>query len=79
MTYIAKVLRIGLIALVTTILTAGIASEAGATVGKVRPHAHKFMPRNTESGLQLKPQQSLHLGALRYYGGPKSPMWREVR
>ena len=26
--------------------------------------------------VQLVSQQPLHLGPMRYYGGPKSPMWR---
>jgi len=25
---------------------------------------------------QILPQQPARLGAMRYYGGPKSPMWR---
>jgi hypothetical protein len=29
-----------------------------------------------ESRAQLVPQQQVRLGAMRYYGGPKSPMWR---
>jgi len=79
MTSIAKISRIGFIALVTAILAAGLGGEAGAAVGKVRPHGHKFILRNAENSLQVESQQSIHPGALRYYGGPKSPMWREVR
>jgi hypothetical protein len=33
----------------------------------------------SESRAQVVSQQPARLGPMRYYGGPKSPMWREVR
>jgi hypothetical protein len=36
-------------------------------------HAHKQVQT-----AQTEQAQASHLGAMRYYGGPKSPMWREV-
>jgi hypothetical protein len=74
MTYIsARSARIGFVTLVATILTAGICGDAVAKVHK--GHLH---PRSSiyESRAQLVPQQPARLGAMRYYGGPKSPMWR---
>lgn len=36
-------------------------------------HAHRVVP---VAALQLVAQAPIHLGPMRYYGGPKSPMWR---
>jgi hypothetical protein len=67
-------LRIGLIALTAAVLTAGINGEAGAKVHKGRLHVRSAV---YESQAQLVSQPPMtHLGPMRYYGGPKSPMWR---
>jgi len=65
--------RLGFVTLVAAILTAGLCSDAVAKVHK--GHLH---PRSSiyESRAQLVPQQPARAGAMRYYGGPKSPMWR---
>jgi hypothetical protein len=74
MTYIsARSARIGFVTLVATILTAGICGDAAAKVHKGRLHARNSL---YESRAQLAPQQPAQPGAMRYYGGPKSPMWR---
>jgi hypothetical protein len=78
-TCVAKVSRSGLVALVATVPSVGIGGEAGATAGELEPHARKLIFRDAENNLQSASQQSTHLDAPRYYGGPKSPMWREVR
>jgi hypothetical protein len=72
----AKSARIGFVTLVATILTVGISGDAVARVHKGRLHAHSSF---SESRAQLVPQEPARLGPVRYYGGPKSPMWREVR
>ena len=36
-------------------------------------HAHRVVP---VAAVQLVAQAPIHLGPMRYYGGPKSPMWR---
>jgi hypothetical protein len=69
--------RIGLFALVTAILTVGICGDADAKVHKKHWHAYAHARGVTyESRAQLVPQQPARLGPMRYYGGPKSPMWR---
>jgi hypothetical protein len=65
--------RIGSVALVAAVLTAGLSGEAAAKVHKGRLHARSAV---YESQAQLVSQPPTHLGPMRYYGGPKSPMWR---
>jgi hypothetical protein len=76
MTYVsARSARIGFVTLVAMILTAGICGDAVAKVHKGRLHARSPI---YESRAQLAPQQPTPAqpGGMRYYGGPKSPMWR---
>jgi hypothetical protein len=74
MTYMtARSIRIGCFGLMVAILTAGIGGDAVAKVHKRHLHPHGPL---YESRAQLVPQQPARLGAMRYYGGPKSPMWR---
>jgi hypothetical protein len=74
MTYkTASSVRIGFLTLIAAVLTAGISGDAIAKVHKRHSHAHQFI---SESRAQPVPQQPVRLGAMRYYGGPKSPMWR---
>jgi hypothetical protein len=77
MTYInARTARFGFVTLVATVLTAGICSDAVAKAHKGRLHAYSPV---SESRAEFVAQQPAQLGPMRYYGGPKSPMWREVR
>jgi hypothetical protein len=77
MTYMAnRGSRIGFAAVIVTILVVGICGEATARTHRAhirRLQAHSVM---LESHAQLVPQPPARLGAMRYYGGPKSPMWR---
>jgi hypothetical protein len=66
--------RIGFVILVATILTAGIYGDATANEAKRRAHDGEAAER-----LRLASAKTVRLGAMRYYGGPKSPMWREVK
>jgi hypothetical protein len=62
---------IGLVSLIATILAIGTSGDAIAKVHRNRHwHAH------AHSRTQLLPRQPARLGPMRYYGGPKSPMWR---
>jgi hypothetical protein len=72
---IARTARIGFVKLLAIILTAGICGDALAKVHKRHWHAHARSVAY-ESRSQLVPQQPVRLGPMRYYGGPKSPMWR---
>lgn len=84
MTYMnTRSAQIGFVALAVTILTAGLCGEAAARSHKGWLHAHGFVSESSErepaERIQLASQQPAWLGPMRYYGGPKSPMWREVR
>jgi hypothetical protein len=66
--------RISVFVLVAAVLTVGVCGDAAAkTHHKRHLHAHRPV---AESRAQLVPQYQVRLGAMRYYGGPKSPMWR---
>jgi hypothetical protein len=69
--------RIGFAILVGTILIVGSCGDAVAKADGARWHA-RYESRGRESlkHLQLLTQQPVRLGPMRYYGGPKSPMWR---
>jgi len=74
MTYMnARSARIWFVVLAVTILTAGHCGDAAAKADKVRLHTRSSI---AESRAQLVSQQPAGLGPIRYYGGPKSPMWR---
>jgi hypothetical protein len=74
MTYVsARTVRIGFLALVATVLTVGSCGDAIAKAHKGRWHARSSI---SESRAQLVSQQPVRFGPMRYYGGPKAPMWR---
>jgi hypothetical protein len=76
MTYLmGRSARIGFATLVAAIVTAGFSGNALAA-HKGHWHAHSSV---YDSHAQLITQQPAQPGQMRYYGGPKSPMWREVR
>jgi hypothetical protein len=72
MTYLtARGAWLGYPTLIAVVLTAAIPGDAIAKLHKRYLHAHRIV---SESHAQLVSQQPS--GAMRYYGGPKSPMWR---
>jgi hypothetical protein len=73
MTYLmGRSVRIGFATLVAAIVTAGFSGNAVAA-HKGHRHVHGAV---YESHAQMVTQQPAQLGSMRYYGGPKSPMWR---
>jgi hypothetical protein len=72
--------RVGFVILVGTILIVWSCGDAVAKAGSARRHARSLIyesrGRESTKHLQLVPQQPVRLGPMRYYGGPKSPMWR---
>jgi hypothetical protein len=60
------------------ILTVGLASDA---VARHRVHTAHFHGSNARAQYvkSVSIREDVRPGAMRYYGGPKSPMWREVR
>jgi len=81
---IARRKRIGFVTLVATMMTAASGGDAAANAGKGRHHSRHVTAqaahRESAKRLHLVSQQPnrlpVRLGAMRYYGGPKSPMWR---
>jgi hypothetical protein len=74
MTYvIGRTARIGFVTVSAAILSAALSSSAVAKTHKGHRHVHRSI---YESRAQVAPQQPAQLAPMRYYGGPKSPMWR---
>ncbi|SDN14959.1 hypothetical protein [Afipia sp. GAS231] len=81
---ISSIARMGFAVLVGLILAIGVNGDAVAKTGKrhwhARGHAHSYAAGGHErvSGkpVQLVTQRPTRLEPMRYYGGPKSPMWR---
>jgi hypothetical protein len=77
MTYLtAGSARILFVIFTATILAVGLCGDAAAGQGKSHLHAHSFVSQRTAKTVQLVSQQPVRSGLMRYYGGPKSPMWR---
>jgi hypothetical protein len=74
-----RIFRIGLL-MSAAILVAPTDGEVLAKTGKRHLHVRHFAVHGRAARLamplQLALQQPARLGAMRYYGGPKSPMWR---
>ena len=57
-----------------------IAATPGKAAAKHRTHlAHHHCMCRLAQGAEVAAPAASHLGPMRYYGGPKSPMWREVQ
>jgi hypothetical protein len=74
----ARGLRIGAVALLAAVVTCGIWRAGAAETGKRDPNRSRYTaarsPGPATPPLSLK--QPAGTGAMRYYGGPKSVMWR---
>jgi len=70
--------RIGAIALLATALVCGICRASAAEAGERSPNPpHQTAARSQRPATPpVSSEQQAHLGSMRYYGGPKSPMWR---
>jgi hypothetical protein len=82
MTYMAaRGVRIGFVTSLAAVLIAGICGDAVARTHHRthhRVHVRHLHARSAsfDSHAQLAPQPPVQPGTMRYYGGPKSPMWR---
>jgi hypothetical protein len=70
--------RIGAIALLALALSGGICRASAAESGERSPNPpHQTAARSQRPATPpVSSEQQAHLGSMRYYGGPKSPMWR---
>jgi hypothetical protein len=71
-----KVARVGVVAIAAAVAMASVSGEAAAKHFKHR--RHQILSSEVQNA-QASLSESSHLGAMRYYGGPKSPMWRAVQ
>jgi hypothetical protein len=73
---VTRIARWGVVVVLGAILAVATSGEAAAKHRKGHlnyAHVHHSI---AGSYAQILPQQPARLGAMRYYGGPKSPMWR---
>jgi hypothetical protein len=72
---VTRIVRAGLVILVGTM---AIATNGEAAAKHRNGHLHDMHAYHpiAESHAQLLLQQPARPGAMHYYGGPKSPMWR---
>lgn len=74
---VSKIVRMGFVVVVGVILAIATSGEAAAKHRKGHLHyANGHHRAFAESHAEVLPQQPARLGAMRYYGGPKSAMWR---
>jgi hypothetical protein len=76
----ARSVRIGFLTLTAAmILAAGLADDAAAARHRVHTAHFRGLNARAQYVQSVPVQENAGPGAMRYYGGPKSPMWREVR
>ncbi|KJC56866.1 hypothetical protein UP10_32135 [Bradyrhizobium sp. LTSPM299] len=74
---VARIARWGFAILFGALLTSVVSGEASARHRNGHLHAHLHAHHAfANSHAELVSPQPAQLGAMRYYGGPKSPMWR---
>jgi hypothetical protein len=69
--------RTGLVIVVVAAMSLMVPGEAAAKRSRHIARHHVFS-KQTKSAQTAMLRQTACLGSMRYYGGPKSPMWREV-
>jgi hypothetical protein len=70
--------KIGLAMLAAAAMSLMVTGEAAAKRSRHIAHRH-VVSKRTRNAWVATPPQTTNLGSMRYYGGPKSPMWRETR
>jgi len=72
-----KAARAGYAILFASVVTLGMVVEAVAADVEARSVRHQTSRKQPElNAMPASTQQPNALGPMRYYGGPKSPMWR---
>jgi hypothetical protein len=73
---VTRIARLGILIVVGAILAIATSGEVAAKHRKGHLHYAHVHHWIAGSHAQALPQKPVRLGAMRYYGGPKSPMWR---
>jgi hypothetical protein len=71
--------RLGAIALLAAVLVCGICCEGAAEAGERdsdQPRQAAARSQRLAAAPSVSPEHQSGLGPMRYYGGPKSPIWR---
>jgi hypothetical protein len=69
--------KTGLVILAVVAMSLTVPGEAAARRSRHIAHHHVFS-KQTKSAQTAMLRQTTCLGSMRYYGGPKSPMWRQL-
>jgi hypothetical protein len=69
--------KTGLVIIAVAAMSLMVPGEAAARRSRHIAHYH-VLSRQTKSAQTAVLPRTTGLGSMRYYGGPKSPMWREV-
>jgi hypothetical protein len=72
-------MKTGAIALLATVLIRGVCREGAAQAVEHNPNQPRgsaIHSQGLSAGPVVSSEQHAKLGPMRYYGGPKSPMWR---
>jgi hypothetical protein len=75
--YLLRYARAGFVVLPAAVMIA-VPSGASAKNHKYLAHHHLVTPNVQDAQAAASPYGQTG-GAMRYYGGPKSPMWRDAR
>jgi hypothetical protein len=74
----ARSARIGFLTLAAAMIaTVGLAGDAADRIHTA--HFHRLNSARAQYVQSVPVQENAGPAVMRYYGGPKSPMWREVR
>jgi hypothetical protein len=73
-----KLARAAIVVFAAAIAMAGVTGEAAARHHRHVVHHHQPLSVGVQNA-QAALNESSHLGVMRYYGGPKSPMWRAAQ
>ena len=71
--------RLGAIALLAAVVGCGICRESAAEAGERnsnQPRQAAAPSQHLAAAPSVSPEHQPGLGPMRYYGGPKSPIWR---
>jgi uncharacterized membrane protein YjjB (DUF3815 family) len=68
--------KAGLLILAVAAVSLMVPGEAAARRSRHIAH-HHALSKQTKSAQTAMLPQTTRLGSMRYYGGPKSPMWRQ--
>ena len=67
--------RVCVVLFAAGIAIASVSGKAAKAANVGHPHKQNVQAQNAQAAMA----EDTKLGAMRYFGGPKSPLWREMR